>query len=245
MSRSKFGSFFTRIFRQVRNIRFARESKIERSKKYLYSGSTPQKQSWFEIYQKAKRGAYFRPFYTSYTRVKTRFGLALGLIGVFLIGASGYIFAYSPYFLISPNRVFITALDDTSDINIASRSIEPIYGTSLWQVSRSEVTALITKLQKNIDEVQVDHVYPNTLNILIKSAPLTYTASIPGLTTKSYNLTSNGILIPLRAGDKKLPRLKIVNPDILDSTFLDFKEVISASTMRRIKDISDILAADL
>lgn len=166
-------------------------------------------------------------------------------MGIFLIGASIYIFAYSPYFLISPNRVFIESLDTYSDINIANRSIESLYGTSLWRVTKSDVTTLITKLQKNIEKVEVDHIYPNTLSIIIKSVPLVYTVELPGIIGKSYDLTANGILIPSRTLEVKLPRIKVINPDINESSFLDFKEVISPGAMRHIKNISDILGSDL
>jgi hypothetical protein len=49
----------------------------------------------------------------------------------------------SPYFEISPNRVIIERSDMYSDVNIAYKAIEPIYGSSLWTLDNQEIKNLI------------------------------------------------------------------------------------------------------
>lgn len=56
MKRNSLVAWIQKISRFTRNWSFARETKVARGKKFLYS--TPKasrRQAWFEIYQKAKR----------------------------------------------------------------------------------------------------------------------------------------------------------------------------------------------
>ncbi len=92
---------------------------------------------------------------------------ALSYIGGTLIILSGYIIFFSPYFQVSPSNVLIESVSPGVDLNIAYRSIEDIYGKSLFFLDE-EMTALsIKKSLKNIDYIRIEKLYPNGLKILI------------------------------------------------------------------------------
>jgi hypothetical protein len=150
---------------------------------------------------------------------------------------------YSSYFKISPNRLIIERIDDYSDINIAYRAIEPLYGRSLWSTSTAEVQELITHLQKNITHVTLERIYPNSIRILLESSPLVYSVIFPG-TNKNYELSKNGILIPNKGAVSRLPRLQIYSPELFESSFLDYKQAVDINTMNAINSILAILKSD-
>jgi hypothetical protein len=157
--------------------------------------------------------------------------------------SSLYIFFYSNYFQISPNRLIIERLDEYSDINIAYRAVEPIYGRSIWSIDAAEVTALISALQKNVTHIELDHIYPNTLRIVMESSPLLYSVKFPGV-GRSYELSENGTLIPNRSGVSRLPKLILYSPELQESPFLDFRSVADTQTMTRIQSVPQILKSD-
>jgi hypothetical protein len=134
---------YKKTLRLVMNRKFSKTVEVERSKRFLYQTEKTDVTGWMQIYQKARRGAYFRPIYSTYTKNRKHFQISFTLLGVFLIGAFFYIVTLSPYFQISPNRVIIERADTYSDINIAYKAIEPIYGDSLWLISTKQISELI------------------------------------------------------------------------------------------------------
>jgi hypothetical protein len=244
MKRNSFIASVQKITRFVRNWSFARETKVARGKTYLYNTpQTKRSQNWFEIYQKAKRWAYLRPLYSSFWKSKEKLTILGGFIGAFLIVGSIYIFFYSSYFEVSPNRLIIERTDEYSDINIAYRAIEPLYGQSIWGVDKKEVTSLISALQKNVTNIELERVYPNTLRIIMESSPLLYAVKFPWV-GRAYELSENGTLIPNRSGISRLPKLTLYSPELQESPFLDFRSVADTPTMARIQSITAILKSD-
>lgn len=217
---------------------------MERTKKYLYHNETAH-HGWVHFYNKARRGAYWRPMYSTYAKNKMSFKLSFGLIGLILIGASIYILIASPYFEISPNRTIIerALTDNYSDVNIAYKAIEPLYGKSLWTLDKAEVRDMIRGLEKNVEKVDVSHSLPNSLKIIIESSPPKYTVEFPG-PGRSYLLSENGILIPNRNKENQLPRLQIYSTELLESSFLDYKEAVNPAAMGRIHDVSHVFSVD-
>ncbi len=238
----KIRSSWKKILRRFHNRKFSKSVDLERSKKFLYQNETPSL-PWIQIYQKARRGAYFRPIYSTFTKNKRNFQISFALLWILLIGSSVYIVALSPYFQISPNRVIIERDDAYSDINIAYKAIEPIYGDSLWFVSQQHVTDLIRGLEKNIEQVKVSHLLPNSLKIIIKSSAPAYTVDFPWV-GRNYLISENGILIPNRAKKSDLPRLQIYSTTLIESSFLDYKEAVPPRTMKKIRDVYGIFGTD-
>ena len=103
--------------------------------------------------------------------------------------------------------------------------------------------SLINALQKNVTHVELDHIYPNTLRIVMESSPLLYSVKFPGA-GRSYELSENGTLIPNRSGVSKLPKLILYSPELQESPFLDFKSIADSQTMTRIQFVTQILKSD-
>jgi hypothetical protein len=134
--------------------------------------------------------------------------------------------------------------DDTySDVNIAYKAIEPIYGESLWTFDKDRVRELIQGLEKNIVSVDVSHLLPNSLKIIIRSSPPRYSVEFPGV-GRSYLLSENGILIPNRNKEVQFPRLQIYSSELNESSFLDYKEAVQSAAMKKIHEISRVFSVD-
>lgn len=144
-----------------------------------------------------------------------------------------YIVLLSPYFQISPNRVTIERTDEFSDINIAYKAIENVYGSSLWFIEKDEIRSSIQNLEKNVKTADITRLYPNGLKIVIESYPPVFQVNFRTI-DRNFLLSENGILIPNHANRTDLMPLKVYSPSLLESTFLDYKEAIPSARMKRI-----------
>ena len=242
ISLAKIKRFLKGIQRKISNRKFRETAEKERSQKFLFENGKKTGPSFFEIYQRAKRGAYFRPIYSVFQKNQNELKIAFAAIGILLIVLTGYITLVSPYFRISPNRVIIEPTDDFSDINIAYKAIESIYGKSLWFTSTNEITNSIESLEKNIGKVDVQRLYPNGLKILIGSSKPVFSVRFRSL-DRQFMLTENGILIPDRSKRTDLPTMNLYAPELLESAFLDYKEAVPALRMQRIVALTNAFKA--
>ncbi|MFZ4461568.1 MAG: cell division protein FtsQ/DivIB [Patescibacteria group bacterium] len=235
ISASKIKRWYRGIVRNISNRKFRESAAKERSQKFLFENNRKSSPSFFEIYQKARRGAYFRPIYSAFNKNQSQFKIAFSVVGFLLVFLTGYITLLSPYFRISPNRVIIERgqTDEFSDVNIAYKAIEDIYGQSLWFVSATEVRAAIQNLEKNIEKVSVQRNYPNGLKIIIESFAPSFSVKFHGL-GRQFLLTANGVLIPDNTKRTDLPTMSIYSTELMESAFLDYKEAISPARMKRI-----------
>lgn len=139
----------------------------EKSQKYLFRDQSPVhiRSKWNIFKKKTNRLSPFSRFIQakvlSISDIALRQRLYLGYIGTFLIGACFYIVAYSPYFHISPSKVMMEALTEGIDVSIANRTIEDLYGKSVFLIDEAEIANSIKKYQKNIKEIRIDRLYPN------------------------------------------------------------------------------------
>ena len=53
------------------------------------------------------------------------------------------------------------ALTEGIDVSIANRTIEDLYGKSVFLIDEAEIANSIKKYQKNIKEIRIDRLYPN------------------------------------------------------------------------------------
>jgi len=60
-------------------------------------------------------------------------------------------------------------MDSITDINIAYKSIEDVYGMPIFSVETDKVLSELTSLQKNIKHANVSRLFPNGLKIIIES----------------------------------------------------------------------------
>ena len=152
------------------------------------------------------------------------------IIGSFLLVSSSYILFFSPYFRISPSKVVIERLDTVSDINIAYKSIEEVYGTSIFSVEDSTVFQKLTALQKNIKTAKVSKLFPNGLKIIIESYSPEFFVRFPD-SEKTYIITENGILVYQKANDANLYFLDLVDLSFTEMHFIDYKEGVPEEFM--------------
>ena len=181
--------FLSRIKRHLQNRKnssFRKNVQEEKKQKYLFRDDENTK------YTSSRQGIFSRqkktlaPFASSIikntTDLKRRVteSRALAYIGVMLLILSGYIIGFSPYFKISPSHVLLEADSPSIDLTIAYRSIEEIYGKSIFLIDEKDVAITIQKSLKNISRITIDKLYPNGIKILLKGAPIKYKATLFG-----------------------------------------------------------------
>lgn len=106
-------------------------------------------------------------------------------LGIFMSAISGllfilcaYIIWFSPYFKISANNVLIEGLNKSIDINIAYKSIEDIYGKNIFSINQKKITKNLKESMSNIENIEVDRLFPNGVKILIKTLPNPFDTTI-------------------------------------------------------------------
>ena len=126
--------------------------------------------------------------------------------------------------------VIIERLDSITDINIAYKSIEDIYGSSIFSIDTDSIRDKLTSLQKNIKQVNISRLFPSGLKIIIESYKPQFFVRFPD-SEKSYILTSNGILVYQKANDTGLYSLDLVDPSFSEMSFIDYKEGVPEASM--------------
>lgn len=124
-------------------------------------------------------------------------------------------------------------MDAGSDVNIAYKSIEEFYGMPIFLAGASDVSKAIIGMQKNIRQAKVERLYPNGLKIVISSWPPEFVTYFPEL-DRYYGVTGNGILVYSKTRNPELTEINIVDPDLTEAGFLDYREGISEEAMNRI-----------
>ena len=128
------------------------------------------------------------------------------------------------------------ALTEGIDVSIANRTIEDLYGKSVFLIDEAEIANSIKKYQKNIKEIRIDRLYPNWLKILLTAYPIYFDVTTPALTTKSWWMTENGILIPRdEVGKPGKYKFVFYGDTLLEDTLLDYKELLPESRARIIE----------
>jgi len=221
-----------------KNRTFRRDLREEKRKKYLIEPTKGSTEPLFSFFAKKKRFYYFNIVLGAFEKNKDRFRLSFFLIGSFILLLSTYILFFSPYFRISPSKVIIERLDTITDINIAYKAIEDVYGASIFSIDENDIRTKLIDLQKNIKQVEISRLFPNGLKIITESYKPEFTTQFPN-NDKSYVLTSNGILIFQKEAPQKLYALDIIDPTLSESSFLDYKEGVHADVMLKIIQVRE------
>jgi hypothetical protein len=234
-------NYIQQIIRYWKNRKFRKETALEKKKRYLFDAQkSPNKHiPLLTLFREKKRFYYFNTLINVLEQNKDRFRLSFLFIGIFLIVASTYILFFSSYFRISPSKVIIERLDSITDINIAYKSIEDVYNTSLFSIETKMVFRELTNLQKNIKHVEVSKLFPNGLKIVIESYKPQFFVRFPN-SEKSYIITSNGILVYQKANDTNLSLLDLVDPSLIEMSFIDYKAGVSEVFMPSILRARDL-----
>lgn len=224
----------TNIVRYFKHRTYRKKIQAEKSRQYLFR-AVEKKPSFASLYFSKKRVVQYANIIINNSE---KYKYPFLSVGVFLLLACTYILFVSPYFRIAPSKVLIERTDSITDINIAYKSIEKIYGQSLFFMSEQEIAAMLVGMQKNIKTVDITRLYPNGLKIILQSYQPQFVTSFPSNdtheSTKKYIITSNGILIYEKNPPKKLLPIDIVDPAFVEIGFFDYKEGIPDSYVKRI-----------
>ncbi len=241
---NRFIAFLSRIPNLFERREFRNRIREERSKKYLVpktearSGakvletlSNPRKRTY----------AFASTFYSRLEETGKRHTASFAVLGIFILLLCGYVVFGSPYFRISASKVIIERLDAGSDVNVAYKSIEPVYGKPIFSVTGREVSRMVIGTQKNVERAEVSKLYPNGLKIVLSSRPPEFFTYFPK-TERYYGITGNGILVYQKSKGTDLPMLDIVDPSFAEGEFLDYKEGVSPGQMERIRTLRKAFA---
>lgn len=225
---------YASIARYFKHRAYRKKVLSEKSRQYLFRASE-KKPSFFSLYFSKKKTLQFA---NTFLHASEKYRYPFFSIGAFLLLACTYILFISPYFRIAPSKVLIERTDTITDINIAYKSIENIYGQSIFFMNEGDVANMLVSLQKNIKTIDISRLYPNGLKIILQSYQPQFVTAFAG-SEKKYILTSNGVLIYDKNPSKKLFPIDIVDPTFVEIGFFDYKEGITEQYMQRIVTARD------
>jgi hypothetical protein len=175
-------------------------------------------------------------------RERPELGGAIAVVGIVLIASSIYLLGFSSYFRIAASQVVVERTDTLSDINIAYKSLESagVYGASILSIDTDKIRSDIMTLQPNVENVEVDRLYPQGLKIILSSSEPVFSTSLPG-EKSSYLVTRNGVLVYEKSPDPNLPKFELVNPEFVEAGFYDYRPIADTDTMAKIDEAVRLL----
>lgn len=253
---NKIKSYFSRGKRAPS---FHEQVQKEKKQKYLFRPDAEE----MHTYNRGKKHGIFRSKFSKKKTESTHFSdffqkplnlingerdlrYMMSAVGAFLLLLVTYIIVFSPYFKISPNKILIEPLSQGIDVNTVYRSIESIYGQSIFFFDQKAIAKSIKENLKNTEYIQIDRLFPNGVKILIRSLPITVDATIYGVENKRFGVSSNGVLIPLSdiKDENFTHHLALISKELQSELFLGYKKVLSDKTMFLIGKIFELFAAE-
>ncbi len=230
------------------------EIQKEKKQKYLFGAFHPddtfiRSRNTSRLYaQKEKLHAFSNFFQDKIITgdIFKTYAYIMSMIWIILILLSLYIIVFSPYFKISPNQVMVEAMTPWVDIGIAYRSMEGVYGKSIFFLDEADIAKKLKLQLKNIAGVSIDRYYPNGLKVLITAAPILFDTTITGISGKTWWLSQNGVLIPQKdLGDIQIKyHLNIISLSFIGDTFLNYKQGIEEHNMAIVARIFEIFSTE-
>lgn len=229
-----------KIFPKKKKNTFQEQIRAEKQKKYLFrpeeedifvSPRNQKKNIFGKVTQKKPQNAYTNFFQKSFNKIARDGDLShiVGAIAVLLFSLVGYIVFFSPYFKISASKVLVEPLSDGVDTAIVQRSIEGLYGQSIFTLDEATTAKKIKDSLPNTEYIKIDRLFPNGAKILIRSMSIPFDATIYGVENKRFGVSANGVLVPL--SDIKNPNftrhLQLISKDLQEELFFGYKKVIS------------------
>lgn len=219
-----------RIQKYFKNRKFRQEVAKEKAKRYLYNKPVQNWANFFDFYKNQKK---FSNYINTFSNNIKLYKYLITWIWVLLIILCSYIIVVSPYFRISPSKLIIERLDTITDVNIAYKSIEDVYWQSIFLIDKNELKKSLLNYQKNIKNTSIIRLFPNWLKIIIESYSPQFFTQFAGI-DKKYIVTSNWVLIYEKNIDKILYNLEIVDSNLIEAWFFDYKEWVPEKSMNQI-----------
>jgi len=238
---------------------FSDQIRREKEKKYMFRddaasssiGSKRNEKKTFFGKKKPKKSpnpGFSNFFQTQFAKMEKDQDMRhiMGAIGGVLLILCAYIVFLSPYFKISPNRILVEPLSQGVDVAIAYRSLESIYGQSIFLLDEKTIAQKIKNDLKNAENIRIDRLFPNGVKVLIRSLPIPFDATIAGVENKRFGVSSNGVLIPISdLKDATFERhLEIVDSSLRSEMFLGYKKIINDRNMFLISKTFDIFHSE-
>ena len=223
---------YLKYIKKIKNYRFRKKNKKQRNKLFI----APKKEK--KRLHKRKRLSLHIPKFFLFSYIKKHLPYYYGGVLFFSILILFLLFI-GPFFRVKNIEIF--RQENISNINIAYQAVENIRGKRLLLINGKEIAKSLREYQKNIKEVSIKRVLPDTLSITIDSYRWKYNIN---LNNKSFILTENGVLIPTNFSSE-LKELIIGTLEYKISGILDYKQIFKSDSMRKIiyleKKLSDNL----
>lgn len=119
--------------------------------------------------------------------------------------------------------------DSITEINLAYNSLSDIRGKRLFDIEESNIKQKLVSYQNNINYVDVDINFPNTLEIYLLSYPIYFQTSIE---EKQFFITQNGTIVPGEANQDY--KNIILKNGLQTNIFPDYKKFFEQENMENI-----------
>lgn len=145
---------------------------------------------------------------------------------VILIGGIVFLLYWPVY---SVKFINIIRKDSVTNIDLAYNALSDIRGKRILDIEESVIKQKLYDYQNNIDYVDVDINFPNTLEIYLLSYPIYFQTQIEN---KHFYITQNGTLIP----GKPNPEYKniVLKNGVQTNVFPDYKKFFQQKDMQNI-----------
>lgn len=239
-------------FHTIGNKQFRKQVLEEKKQKYLFSDDFKDKyrspRAGFFVRNKRVIAPFANIIWENFYRIKKKVlhSYLAAYVWIVLLVLSGYIIFFSPYFKISPSHVLLEARNDGIDIGLAYRTIEGIYGTSLFLLEEEYIALLLKGSLKNLAHITIDKLYPNGLKILMTSSPIIYNTQIHGY-DRLWKMSDNWVLLPITSeapDTSEMKQLEIISEELKAEVFFDYKQVIDDERMLLINKIIEIFESE-
>lgn len=218
--------------KKIKNYRFRKKNKKQRNKIFI----TPEKRK--KTLHKRKRFSLHLPNFLVFSYIKKHvwyYYWGAFIWAIFLL----FLFFIWPFFRIKNIEIF--RQENISNINIAYQAVENIRGERLLLIDGKKIAKDLKEYQKNIKEVSIKKILPDTLSIRINSYKWKYNIK---LNDKTYILTKNGVLIPSKFSSE-LKELIIGTKSYTINWILDYKQIFKNEYIQKIAYLEKKLTDNL
>ncbi|NUJ98039.1 FtsQ-type POTRA domain-containing protein [Candidatus Gracilibacteria bacterium] len=222
-----------RALKKIKNYKFRQKQKKLRKKIFV-----PHIQSEKSFKKrKTKINIKFPPLFQIENIKKNLKYYILGAI-FFVVFSLVFLF-FGPFFKVV--NIDILRYENITNINIAYKSVEDIRNTPLLLIDGKNIATKLKNYQKNIKEVKIRRIFPDTLKITIESYKGVFNTII---NEKEYIITENGVFIPSKFSTE-LKEIKLGGIEGKVSGILDYKEIFKSEEIKKIISIQHKINANL
>jgi len=220
----KFKRKLQHFYAKIKNLSYKKKVSKEKKKIYLWTKNNNKYKSKRNRFRILKNKIEFDNY-----KPKKELTIYYYLIGIFLILSSIYVITFSHYF--SVKNIDIIREDDGININIAYKAVQDVRFKSLLLVNEETIKSNLYNYQKNIKDIKIKKIFPNTLQIKLSSYPSMYLTQIDW---KYFKITSNWVLIWAKENEE-ITKLKV--KWLQNFWVLDYKKIFEEDEISKIKAI--------